>query len=264
MNQDTGRTRQGLHFQQSGQGPALIILHGLFGSGRNWHSVARRLEQQFQVITVDLRNHGDSPHLPGMDYLSMAGDIRALMQELQLETASILGHSMGGKVAMSLALRHPQRVSRLIVVDIAPVNYRHDFHAIFTSMKDLDLNGLKNRRQAQDYLQERLEDPVLTAFLLQNLQREAQGYHWRVNLSALEQGMEAISGFPEELLQDHFDGPTLFIAGAESRHVRPQHRALIERLFPAARIHTIPAAGHWPHTEQPQAFMNLLHDYLHA
>jgi len=252
----------GLHYQRLGQGQPLLILHGLFGSGRNWHSIARKLEQDFLVFTIDLRNHGGSPHRPGMDYLDMAADVLALMDSLDLTTASILGHSMGGKVAMSLALSRPERISRLIVVDIAPVNYPHDFRAIFAAMTSLPLRRLESRQQAEQHLLARLKDPVLSAFLLQNLQRTDQSYHWRLNLPALEQAMATISGFPEVLLKQHYEGPALFIAGGKSRHIRPQYRPLIETLFPQARSVALSAAGHWPHTEQPQAFMDALTDFL--
>lgn len=264
MNPVTVSGTPGLRYQRSGQGPPLIILHGMFGSARNWHSIARALEQDCQVITADLRNHGESPHRPGMDYKDMSADVITLMDTLELGTAGIMGHSMGGKVAMTLALSRPERVARLIVVDIAPVGYRHDFRAIFAALRALPLGRLENRRQAQDTLLERLTDPVLCAFLLQNLQRDAQGFHWRVNLPALERGMEAISGFPADLLERRYDGPTLFIAGAESRHIRPQHKPLIETLFPQAEIVTVAGAGHWPHTEQAQAFLSVVSGFLRS
>ncbi len=255
----------GLYYRRYGRGRPLLVLHGLFGSGRNWRRIAQALEQDRQVITVDLRNHGASPHCAGMDYADMSADILVLMDELGLETADLMGHSMGGKVAMSLALSQPGRVSRLVVVDIAPVHYRHDFQAIFESLKALPLERLQGRAEAERLLLERLKDPVLTGFLLQNLQRDdEQGFHWRVNLPALEQGMEAISGFPEDLLEHRYDGPALFIAGAESRHIRPGHQARIKTLFPRAVIATIDGTGHWPHSERPETFLDALRGFLRA
>ncbi|RME34103.1 MAG: alpha/beta fold hydrolase, partial [Gammaproteobacteria bacterium] len=173
-----------LHYTEQGEGRPLVILHGLFGSGRNWQRVARRLAEHYRVITPDLRNHGRSPHLPGMSYPEMAADLFELMERLDLPSTLLMGHSMGGKVAMTAALQQPEKVTALIVVDIAPVRYRHSFEPIFQALKSIPVEWIRSRQEAERLLAGYIDDSVLRAFLLQNLNRDESGFHWRINLDA--------------------------------------------------------------------------------
>ena len=251
-----------LHYTEQGTGPPLTILHGLFGSGRNWMRVARRLADRFRVITPDLRNHGQSPHLPGMGYPEMAADLFELLERLGLPSTLLMGHSMGGKVAMTAALEAPERVRALIVVDIAPVRYRHSFEPIFQALKPIPVEWIHSRQEAERLLAGTIDDGVLRAFLLQNLNRDENGFHWRINLDAIIAGMPEISDFPLADGGHVYPGPALFLAGEHSHHLRPEHYPKVYELFPAARIEVIPGSGHWPHTEQPQRFLELVEGFL--
>jgi pimeloyl-ACP methyl ester carboxylesterase len=193
--------------------PPLVIAHGLFGSGRNWGAVAKRLARDRQVAAVDLRNHGDSPRDPDMSYAAMAGDLAATIAELGGE-ADLLGHSMGGKAAMVLALTEPERVRRLVVADIAPAAYRHSQIGYVRAMQALDLAGLSRRSEADARLAPSVPDPVLRAFFLQSLAFEDGVARWKLNLDVLAEQMPTIMGFPEPA--GRFPGPTLFLTGAAS------------------------------------------------
>lgn len=251
-----------LAYRESGAGPPLLVLHGLFGSGRNWHGIARVLAPRFRVLTVDLRNHGDSPHDPRMDYPAMAADVLELMNRLDLLSATVLGHSMGGKAAMLLALEHPRRVQRLVAVDIAPVDYGHHFHDLVDAMQSLPGATLASRRQADACLAGRIPDAPLRQFLLQSLVPTDGGFRWRINLSAIDAHMQAIVGFPALPEDLHYPGPALFIRGARSDSLAAEHEAAVRRRFPGARIETLPGAGHWPHAECPEEFLGRLQPFL--
>lgn len=232
--------------------PPLVIVHGLFGSARNWGAVARRLSAGRRVIVPDLRNHGESPHLPEHAYADLAADLAELIDG-QGGRADVLGHSMGGKAAMMLALTWPDRVRRLIVADIAPAAYTHDQRQHIAAMRALPLDGLATRAEADRRLALTTADPGLRAFLLQSLDLKAQGGpRWRLNLDTLDAAMPAILGWPAPA--GRFDGPTLFLSGADSTYVRPEHRDAILAQFPAARFARIPDAGHWVHADRPREF----------
>ena len=247
-----------------GAGPPLAILHGLFGSGRNWATVAQRLAATRRVIALDLRNHGASPWADEMDYAALAEDVRATLQALGHPRFALLGHSMGGKAAMILALAHDGAVERLIVVDIAPVAYQPRHLDEIRAMRRLDLGGLRRRAEADARLAPAVTDAVERAFLLQNLVFEDRAPHWRLNLAAIERGMPVLAGFPALPAGAAYPGPALFIAGARSDYLRPAHEPAIRRLFPAARVARVAAAGHWVHAEQPQAFLDLAEAFLAA
>jgi esterase len=198
----------------------VFVLHGLFGSSRNWQSVARRLRDRFRVYTVDLRNHGQSPHRPGMDYHSLSDDVLELADSVAVSSLRLVGHSMGGKVAMAVALRAPERVEQLAVVDIAPMTYDERFAEIIDAMQDLDLTAIDDRRDADQALSVTVPDQRLRGFLLQNLLRTENGYQWRLNLEALRAGLAEISDFPQPLCDLRYLGPTTFIAGGRSVSVR--------------------------------------------
>lgn len=230
----------------------LLIAHGLFGSARNWGAMARRLAASRPVIVPDMRNHGDSERTASHRYADLADDLAEVIAA-HAGQADVLGHSMGGKAAMMLALSHPDCVRRLIVADIAPVAYAHDQRQHIHAMRALPLEGLTTRGEADRRLAATTPDPALRAFFLQSLDLKAEGGpRWRLNLDTLEAEMPQILGWPSP--PGHFDGPTLFLSGADSTYVLPEHRAAITALFRAARFARIPGAGHWLHAEKPREF----------
>ena len=251
-----------LSFQDYGEGPPLVILHGLFGSGRNWTAIARRLAEAWHVYALDLRNHGDSPWADDMDYRAMAADVYAFLERQGLEQVPVVGHSMGGKTAMALALMQPERVTSLTVVDIAPVAYAETHQAIVDALQSLDLDGISRRADADAALQPAVPEAGIRAFLLQNLVAKDGSFAWRFNLAALEAGMPAISGFPEQLVERCYGKRTLFLHGGLSDYVRPDHHAVIHRQFPMASIEEIEGAGHWVHAEKPDRFLEVLRAFL--
>lgn len=251
-----------LHYREYGdRGEALVLLHGLFGSSANWGSIARELADEYRVIVPDLRNHGRSPHADDMDYASMAGDVLDLLDRLSLPRVALVGHSMGGKVAMHLALASPERVSGLAVVDIAPIAYAHDFSAILDGLAAIDLESLTDRQQVDRRLAGYVPESGVRGFLLQNLAREKKGWAWRINLPSLRASMPAITGFdcPQDVI---YPGPTHFIFGELSSYVQPQAETRIRQLFPRAEWCPVAGAGHWVYAEQREGFMCCLRDFL--
>ena len=247
-----------------GAGAPLAILHGLFGAGRNWASLAQRLAPHRRVIALDLRNHGASPWADVMDYAAMAADVRATLSALGVGRCALLGHSMGGKAAMVAALTDGAAVERLVVVDIAPVAYppRHLGHV--AAMRALDLARITRRSEADRSLTPAVPDAAERAFLLQNLVFADGAVRWRLNLAAIERAMPALAGFPALPDGAAYHGPTLFVAGGASDYLLPQHEPAIRRLFPNSRIARIADAGHWLHAERPQAFLDLVEPFLAA
>jgi len=238
----------------------LLIVHGLFGSGRNWGVIARRLADSRDVCAVDQRNHGASFWSDRHDYPAMADDLAEVIASLG-GRADVLGHSMGGKAAMQLALTQGHLIRRLVVADIAPIAYSHDQTRHIDAMRALDLTGVTTRGEADRRLAETVPDEGLRAFFLQSLDLKAEGgARWRLNLDALEASMPAIVGWPGT--QGRFDGPTLFLSGAESHYVKPEYRETIRSLFPAARFAKIPGAGHWLHAEKPREFEETVRVFL--
>ncbi len=246
------------------EGPSLVILHGLFGSKRNWTRIARGLSRGYRVHTLDLPNHGDSAWTETATYPAMADAVRAYLDDAGIERATLIGHSMGGKVAMTLALTHPERLARLIVVDIAPVPTDSTHLTLIDVMRDLDLSRITRRGEAEATLEKDIPDPALRAFLMQNLVQGPDGFRWRVNLDALAANLETLQAFPEPLLTHSFDGPTLFLVGALSDYVKAEDAPLIGRLFPGAGIVSVENAGHWLHAENPAAFLAAVEDFLAA
>ena len=241
--------------------PPLVIAHGLYGSGRNWGVIARRLADRRDVVTVDMRNHGFSPRFATQTYPDMAADLAEVIISLGGQ-ADLLGHSMGGKAAMLLALTRPALVRRLVVADIAPVAYTHDQTRHVRAMRGLDLATITTRADADSALAATVNDPALRAFFLQSLDLREKPPVWRLNLDALEAEMPKIIGWPN--VTGHFDGPTLFLTGAESSYVLPEHRDTIRTLFPKARFAKIPGAGHWLHAEKPREFEETVRVFLDA
>lgn len=230
--------------------PPLVVAHGLFGAGRNWGRVAKTLQTDREVVTVDLRNHGDSDWTETHTYADLAGDLSSVIASVADGRADLLGHSMGGKAAMLLALREPARVRRLVVIDIAPVTYGHDQMQFVEAMQALDLAGLDSRSAADAALAAGVPDPGIRSFLLSSL--DVRNRRWRLNLATLGHQMAEVMGFPETGTA-RFDGPTLFLAGGASDYVLAEHHDAIRTRFPAARIETVAGAGHWVHAERPDA-----------
>lgn len=227
----------------------LVIVHGLYGSARNWGVIAKRLSDERQVVAVDQRNHGESPWHDSHSYPDMAADLAQVIDDLG-GRADVVGHSMGGKAAMTLALTRPEMVDRLLVADIAPVAYGHSQVHFIHAMREVGLDTISKRSDAAAQLEASVDDPALRAFFLQSL--DVAGKRWRLNLDTLEREMDKVLGWPD--VQGAFAGPTLFLSGANSDYVLPEHRARIRCLFPKARFAKIPGAGHWLHAEQPRAF----------
>lgn len=251
-----------LAFEDIGIGPPVVILHGLFGSGANWRSVAQALATSHRVLCADLRNHGNSPWADSMDYLEMAEDVRTLIARLELPSPTVVGHSMGGKTAMALALISPASVGRLVVVDIAPVPYADRFTPYVEAMRGINAAATASRTEAQRRLAERLPDPATAAFLVQNLISRNDHFDWRLNLAAIGLSVPALSAFPSVLLGRCFRGPVSLIRGGLSDYVAARDIESFTDLFPDFQAHVIEGAGHWVHAERPQAFLSTLRHVL--
>ncbi|HEX2940425.1 MAG TPA: alpha/beta fold hydrolase [Rhodopila sp.] len=244
---------------QSGDGPPVVLLHGLFGAARNFGAIQRAVAQRFRVIALDMRNHGDSPHGADMRYTTQAEDVRETLDSLGIGPAAIVGHSMGGKAAMALALGHPGHVGRLLVSDIAPVVYEHGNAAIANAMRAIPLSADLTRQQADSALQVAVPRADIRAFLLQNL-RFGPGAHWRIGLEEIAAAVPDLEGWPD--IAGTYDGPALFVTGANSDYVLPEHRPIIRARFPKARFVAIKSAGHWVHADNPAGFLSVLEAFL--
>jgi pimeloyl-ACP methyl ester carboxylesterase len=231
--------------------PPLMIIHGLYGSGKNWGVIAKRLSDKFYVIAVDLRNHGDSPWFSSNDYHSMADDLVEVITSLDIRP-NIIGHSMGGKTAMVLALKKPNLVNRLLIADIAPVKYEHDQSQYIKAMQKIDLSKVEKRADATEALSKFIEDKSLQNFLTQSL--DLKNKSWKLNLDILSSEMHKILDFPR--IDRKFSGHTLFLRGEKSEYILAAHRDIINSLFKKARFATLKNAGHWLHAEKPREFEN--------
>ncbi|MBK0328520.1 alpha/beta fold hydrolase [Rhodobacteraceae bacterium F11138] len=239
--------------------PPLLIAHGLYGSARNWGVIAKRLSDSRQVFAVDMRNHGDSPWHDGHSYPEMADDLAEVIARLG-GPVDVLGHSMGGKAAMMLALEHPHTVRRLIVADIAPVPYSHSQLPYITAMRSVDLSQVARRSDAETQLANQGVERALQSFFTQSL--DVPNKRWKLNLQVLEREMPAIMSFPETRKQ--WDGPALFLAGSESDYVLAEYRPAIRARFTKARFARLSGAGHWLHAEKPRAFEDSVRTFLMA
>ncbi len=238
-------------------GPPLLIAHGLYGSARNWGVIAKRLSDRGPVIVVDMRNHGASDWHSTHSYADLAGDLAETLESIG-EPLDVLGHSMGGKAAMVLALTRPDLVRKLVVADIAPVAYKHTQQGMIDAMRGVDLSGVEKRSDADVELAKTVEDQGVRAFLLQSL--DVAQKRWRLNLDVLAAEMDKIIGFPQ--LTGAFEGPALFLSGGMSDYVLPEHRPQIKSIFPNAKFAKIPGAGHWLHAEKPREFEAAVRAYL--
>lgn len=255
-----------LHLREYGRPragrPPLLFLHGLFGAGVNWHSLAQRLARDAWVLVPDLRNHGRSPHAVPMDYPSMGRDVLGLLDDLGVDSALTVGHSMGGKLAMWLALTEPQRIARLVVVDIAPVENPNRFEHIFAGLQAIDLERLESRAQADAVLAAYVDSAPVRQFLLANLVRQQGRWAWRINLPVLAASIGALTGFPRPAAEQQFHHPSLFIRGGRSSYVTDAHLQRVFELFPAARVETVAGAGHWVYAERPDEFAAILEGFV--
>jgi len=241
---------------ERGRGRNLVLLHGLFGQASNFGAVQRRLAATNRVIALDLRNHGRSPHAPGMSAAAMAEDVLETLHAREALPCELVGHSMGGKVAMVAALQAPAAIHRLVVADIAPVAYAPAFRAYAQAMLALPLHAGLTRAEAADALAPVVEDPAIRAFLLQNLDFAA-GPAWRIGLAEIAGGLPEVEGWRDPATSP-YPGAALFVAGERSDYIRPEHRATIRALFPHARFATLKGAGHWLHADNPDGFVALV------
>ncbi|WP_265500473.1 alpha/beta fold hydrolase [Paracoccus beibuensis] len=252
-----------LHHVISGpsDGLPVLLVHGLFGQGRNLGAQARRLAETRPVVTVDLRNHGESPHDADAGYAALAGDLAGLIADLG-GRVDLVGHSMGGKAAMVLALTQPALVRRLVVMDIAPLAYHHDQTPHIDAMEGLDLTGITRRSQADQALAQRVNDPGVRAFLLQSLDLKESPPVWRLSLPALRQQMPQIVGWPDDLPRGTFTGKAMALRGARSDYVGDAGEAALRQFFPQVRVVTLKDAGHWLHADAPEAVAETLAAFL--
>jgi len=258
-----------LNFRKSGHGLPLIILHGLYGSSDNWISIARKLEERFTVFIPDLRNHGQSPHTSTHTYQDMVDDLYQFFSDLHISKATILGHSMGGKLAMMFAAEYPELITRLIIADIAPKNYNStkkpfktvlQHELILGLMEELNLVAVTSRKEIDYFLSEKLKDSVLRQFLIKNIHRSKEGYfEWKINVSVLKHALNSIT---TDVNSDWFSDrqpilnyPVTFIRGLSSDYISDQDFKDIKEIYPEARLISIPDAGHWLHAEQPEKFI---------
>lgn len=252
-----------LFFREFGDGPPAIILHGLFGQSDNWVTIGRRIADQFHVYLPDQRNHGQSPHTPVHSFPAMSDDLAEFIEDHHLENPVLIGHSMGGKVAMTYALENPEKVSKLVVIDISPRKYpeRVIHTQIISQMMSIDLENISSRGEVEKILDSRIADKRVRMFILKNLYFKIHGkLAWRLNLEAINQSMDLL--FDGISSENHYTGPTLFIRGGKSDYVTDADFPVIKYLFPEAFIKTISGATHWVHADAPKELCKLLSDFL--
>ena len=249
-----------LHAIQAGEGAPVVLLHGLFGAARNFGAVQRALAPRFRVVALDMRNHGDSAHALDMRYPTQAADVRETLVSLGIQKAAVIGHSMGGKTAMALALLRPDQVGRLLVADIAPVVYQHGNDAIAQAMRAIPLTPSLTRQQADAALVGAVPRSDIRALLLQNL-RFGASPHWRIGLDQIAAAVPDLEGWVD--LPGTYAGPSILVTGANSDYVSPDHRPIIRSLFPNARFIAVKNAGHWVHADNPAGFLSVVEAFLH-
>lgn len=255
----------GLHTTSLGEhGSPVAFCHGLFGQGRNWNQIGKALADEHRILLVDLPHHGRSPWAEAFDYLDMADQVAGLLSAS--DPVTLVGHSMGGKVAMVLALRHPDLVERLCVVDVAPVAYQRvdEFAGYIRAMQELDLGSLTQRSDADAALEAAVPNPTVRSFLLQNLRRDGEHWRWQVNLDVLGENLRSVSGWPEDRLAGlaPYEGPVLWVGGERSDYVRDEHAPTMDHWFPRNRRVTVKGAGHWVHSERPEVFVEVLRRFV--
>jgi len=252
-----------LNYQQLGQGEHVILIHGLFGSLENLNMVAKKLAEKFCVTSIDVRNHGYSFHQEGMSYQDLAQDVINLLDQLSIDKCCLLGHSMGGKIAMKIALLFPKRITKLIVADIAPVKYPAHHLTILKGLQSINLSRVKKRKDADEQLSKFVDKMSIRQFVLRNLMiNEQGGFSFKCNFHHIEQGYQQIMLGITAQNNDVYSKPTLFIKGANSNYILPEHKNVISALFPNAKAKIIQNAGHWLHAEKTIAFNKIVMDFL--
>jgi len=249
-----------LHYRIVGSGRPLVILHGLFGSADNWRGLAKKLSTQIQVITVDLRNHGYSPHSSEQNYPLMTTDLVELLDDLNIKAIDIIGHSIGGKIAMTFAQHYPDRVNKLIIVDIAPRQYKSEHQQIFEALLAIDLSQYSKRSEVEVALAQSLPDKAVRQFLLMNLNISSQQLTWRINLSALFKNYHRLLEAVCE--RETIETPCRFIRGGRSHYVQDADEEMIQQIFIYADIVQIEHAGHWVHAEAPEQFLTKVTEFF--
>ena len=250
-----------LNYKVFGSGEPLIILHGLLGSLDNWQTLAKEYAEHFTVFIIDQRNHGKSPHSDEFSYDLLTEDILEFCETNHLYKTHVLGHSMGGKVAMQFALEHPDFVDKLIIADIAPVEYEPGHNEIFEALRTVDLSAATSRKEIENVLTKSIKNFGVRQFLMKGLTRgENNVFEWKFNLASLWKNYDGILGTFKS--DETFTGETLFINGGNSSYVLPEHQVLIDKYFPKNKKETIPNAGHWLHAEQPEEFYSKTIEFL--
>jgi pimeloyl-ACP methyl ester carboxylesterase len=249
-----------LNFKKIGSGPPLVILHGLFGSADNWYSISRELDKEFTMYLVDQRNHGDSPHSDEWNYEVMSADLLELLDEEGLDKVYLMGHSMGGKVAMTFAVNHPERVARLIVADISPRYYPVHHEVILDGLQAINLPEIQSRKEADDALAVHIPDFGTRQFLLKSLGRNADGFYWKINLPVIVANIEEVGKALEK--GAIYKGETLFLAGEKSNYIQEKDMESIYEHFPNYQLNIVANAGHWLHAEQPKAVVEEIRKFL--
>ena len=249
-----------LHYKTLGEGKPLIILHGLFGMLDNWQTLGKRWAENYQVILVDLRNHGHSPHDSELNYQVMMDDLEELTDDLFLDEINIIGHSMGGKLAMKFAQTYPELMSKLVVADIGPKKYPIHHHQILEGLLSVQLNKMKSRQEVKKQLSKYINQDHIIQFFLKNLYWKERGVlAWRFNLDSIANNIQNVG---DDLLINKFEKPALFIRGGNSDYILDEDIPSIKTAFPDSRVATIPSAGHWLHAENPQMFFELVDGFL--
>lgn len=253
-----------LNHKSFGQGDAIVILHGLFGTLDNWQTLAKKLAEDYYVFLVDQRNHGRSPHVEGMSYPLMANDLKEFLEQNWIHQTHIIGHSMGGKTAMQFALNYPDIVDKLVVVDIAPKAYLGGHELILNALRNFPVNSVGSRKEAEQVLLEGgIQELGIRQFLLKNLTRsKTGGYEWKMNFPEIDKHYHNILTNIEIENKSPFDGETLFVRGANSDYIQEEDTDSIKALFPQSKLETVAQAGHWVHAEHPQALLELLRKFL--
>jgi pimeloyl-ACP methyl ester carboxylesterase len=248
-----------LFFREVGNGEPLIILHGLFGSCDNWLTLGKLFGEQFHTYVVDQRNHGRSPHTNEWSYELMADDLKEFMQQQNIQKATLIGHSMGGKVVMTFAQKYEQYINKLIVADIAPRYYAPHHQSVIAALQAVNLPTIKSRKEAEDVMMGVLQDNDVVQFLMKNLYREGDSYAWRMNLPVIIEKIENIGA--AQTFEKPVSVPTLFVRGSRSNYIRSEDEATIQQNFSDVKIVTIENAGHWVQAEQPQAFFDVVVEF---
>ena len=250
-----------LFSRSTGQGPPLVILHGLFGSSDNWQTFAKMLGNHFTVITIDLRNHGLSPHTTEFSYELISRDLNQFAEDHGLPDFYLMGHSLGGKAAAFFALQYPERVKKLIILDIAMKAYPPLHERYFEAMQGMDFGLINNRNEANAWLQRQISSLPIRQFLLKNLVRDTEGrFRWKFNLQGLYDQYDSINVAIES--DTPFDKPVLILAGEHSAYIQPEDKEPLLALFPRAILKTIPDSGHWIHADQPEILKNEVVEFL--